>query len=90
MSQLKIHTWYSEVLKLERIDNIKTGSALRKVRESKNISLRILAKRMEISAGYLSDLERGNRNWDKPKHNRYLRELGYEVPYEKDGNNGST
>ena len=37
---------------------------MRKRRERKGISLQETAKKMKISHGYLSDLERGNRTWN--------------------------
>lgn len=36
---------------------------MRKNREAAGVSLRKVAIKMGISAPYLSDLERGNRNW---------------------------
>jgi len=66
-------TWYSKMIKMEQIDNAKTGAALRELRKSKGVSLRKMAERMKISPSYLSDLERGNRYWDRPKHDRFVR-----------------
>ena len=45
------------------IDNIQTGEKARMLRIKNKISLRTMATKMGISAMYLSDLERGNRNW---------------------------
>ena len=42
------------------IDNENFGSYLRKVRSFKNISLRQLAKELNITPAYLSDIENGN------------------------------
>lgn len=39
------------------------GHAARLMRGKKKISLRECARRMDVSAAYLSDLERGNRTW---------------------------
>ena len=39
------------------------GGHMRKLREGANVSLRELAHRAELSAPYISDLERGRRNW---------------------------
>lgn len=39
------------------------GEKLRAKRQKARISLREVARRMEISAPYLSDMELGNRNW---------------------------
>jgi len=41
------------------------GSAAMSHRKQANLSLREVARRMEISAGYLSDLELGKRAWGK-------------------------
>lgn len=44
-------------------DNAILGAKMRMLRESKGISLRSMARRLRYSAAYLSDLERGERNW---------------------------
>jgi transcriptional regulator with XRE-family HTH domain len=49
---------------IEAIDHIKTGRAARAEREDSGLSLRMTAIRMDISASFLSDLERGRRNWN--------------------------
>lgn len=49
------------------IDNLKAGEEIRREREVANISLRTLAKRMGFSAAYLSDMERGRRNWSNAR-----------------------
>jgi len=41
------------------------GALYREWRESKKMSLRDAAKKMEISPAYLSDLERGTRRWSE-------------------------
>jgi transcriptional regulator with XRE-family HTH domain len=53
-----------------------TGAAARKVRKRKKVALRSMAKKMGISAAYLSDLERGRRNWNVDLVNRFERGLG--------------
>jgi len=45
------------------VDHFRTGCQVRRFREQKGISLRQTAVGMDISPPYLSDLERGNRNW---------------------------
>jgi cytoskeletal protein RodZ len=45
------------------IDQKTTASRARRLRLQSKVSLREVAKRMKISPAYLSDLERGNRNW---------------------------
>lgn len=46
------------------IDHFSTGASYRAVRCGAGKSLKAIAKRMGVSASYLSDLERGRRNWD--------------------------
>jgi transcriptional regulator with XRE-family HTH domain len=46
-----------------QIDHVKSGELMRQAREKANLSLRDVAERMGVSAPYLSDLERGRRNW---------------------------
>lgn len=45
------------------IDHVATGNDVRGERESRGKSLRLVAREVGISAPYLSDLERGRRNW---------------------------
>jgi predicted transcriptional regulator len=49
---------------VEVIDHVATGESMRQLRKSHKISLREVARRMKLSAPFISDLERGNRNWD--------------------------
>lgn len=48
---------------VQRINHYETGRKMRLFRESKERSLRSVAEEMGISAAFLSDLERGRRNW---------------------------
>ena len=41
------------------------GQHVRSLRKQADKSLRRVAREMQISAAYLSDLERGNRNWSQ-------------------------
>lgn len=66
-------TWFSKMIKVESVNHGKTGEALRELRISKKMSLRWMAMLMKISPSYLSDLENGNRHWDRPKHDRFVR-----------------
>lgn len=47
----------------QSVDHIATGKAARKIRTSMGLSLRKAALMMDVSAPYLSDLERGKRHW---------------------------
>lgn len=46
-------------------DDAKIGKTIRKLREKKQISVRGMAKRIGISAPFLSDMELGRRHWGK-------------------------
>jgi hypothetical protein len=48
---------------VEQIDHVATGAAMRQLRQAHNISMREISRRMELSAPFVSDLERGRRNW---------------------------
>ncbi len=39
------------------------GAEMRKFREAAGITARTVARRLEVSASYLSDLEHGRRRW---------------------------
>lgn len=45
------------------VDHAATGLRARKHRKSQGVTLRAVARHMNISAPYLSDLELGRRNW---------------------------
>lgn len=49
--------------------------SMRMLRGKTGKSLRSIADKMGISASYLSDLERGNRQWDAELIARYKREV---------------
>lgn len=48
---------------ISQIDHAAAGSEIRKFRLSKKKSLRWLAEKMGYKPPFLSDLERGRRNW---------------------------
>lgn len=56
-------------------DDRAIGLAMRRLRESKEISLRALARRLEVSAAYLSDLELGRRHWHENVTEAYRLEI---------------
>lgn len=39
------------------------GQMAKKIREKEGFSLRGLARKMEVSPGFVCDLEKGNRTW---------------------------
>lgn len=47
----------------KEIDHYATGQSLRLLRKGAGMSLREMARRMTLSAPFLSDLELGRRNW---------------------------
>lgn len=51
------------------------GLEMRQMREKKRVSLRDMAKRLDISAPYLSDLELGRRGWNTDLMERYKNAL---------------
>lgn len=63
------------LVKASVIHHERTGAAARKLRERKKISLRTVAKKMEISAPYLSDLERGFRTWTEDRCQQFTKAL---------------
>lgn len=48
---------------IEIPDNVQTGLLMRKARIKAGISVRGMAKKLNCSAPYVSDLELGRRNW---------------------------
>jgi transcriptional regulator with XRE-family HTH domain len=51
----------------KELDPTRVGHEMRRLRKKKGIGLRDMAKRMDISAPYLSDLELGRRDWTEEK-----------------------
>lgn len=59
----------------EEIDHMKTGSGIRRERKTAGISLRAMARAMNLSAPYVSDLELGRRAWNHELLMRYSASL---------------
>jgi len=61
----------------EHVDLIlqRKGSHMRRLRKEQGITLRSMAKRLKCTAQWLSDLERGRRNWTKDWLDKYQKEL---------------
>lgn len=57
------------------IDHVGTGENMRAFRRTAKVSLREIARRMKVSAVFLSDLERGRRNWTQDKFEDYQKAL---------------
>lgn len=58
-----------------QIDHEALGADMRKEREAAGVSLRSMAKAMAFSAAFLSDLERGRRNWSDASFKFYQAEI---------------
>lgn len=64
--------WTCSVRMEPRIDNVLTGEHARKERKRCGTSLREVARRLRVSAAYISDLELGRRNWDDKRLCEYM------------------
>ena len=60
------------------------GLKMRARREAAGITLRDFASRLVLSAAFVSDLERGRRNWSKIQIGRYDHILGKEDEEDQD------
>ena len=56
----------------EIMDDEAVGTEMRRRRLLTGLSLRTVAKRLKFSAPYISDLEKGRRNWSHYKVGDYL------------------
>jgi len=68
--QLDLPDWIDEdkcyyFVEIRRVNHVAIGGAVRERRKALKVSLRAVAKWMNVSAPYLSDLERGLRNWSQ-------------------------
>lgn len=57
-------------------DSRKIGIQLRSARKKHRVGLREIARRLELSSGYLHDLEHGRRNWTEEMIRNYQAALG--------------
>lgn len=60
-------------IKIDAIDHFHAGAIVRVRRILRGLSLRKLAKAMDISAMFLSDLERGKRNWNQERFDKAIK-----------------
>lgn len=80
--------WFAHCGRLFVEGNRKNGDFARELRTSAGISLRALAKDMGISAPFLSDLERGNRQWSASTAEKWEAAMKeHEIDPEKYGTN---
>lgn len=56
-------------------DHRPLGAELRRRREAVGMSLREVARQMEISAPYLSDMENGRRYWTETTRDNFLKAI---------------
>jgi hypothetical protein len=61
--------------RVEQTDHASTGASARRLRLRKKRSLRWTATKMGYSAAFLSDLERGRRNWNAKRLKQFERAL---------------
>jgi len=54
------------------VDDRDIGKRMRKLRQKRGLSLRDAAKKMQVTASYLCDLELGRRRWRAELQNGYL------------------
>ena len=59
-----MHSLQTKKVTSTEVDHAATGEGFRQQSIKRGLSLRQLSRRMKLSAAYLSDLERGRRNWD--------------------------
>lgn len=58
---------------VEQIDNAATGAMARAMRVKSGKSLRSVATTLGFTASFLSDLERGHRNWNEDLLQRFVK-----------------
>ena len=63
------------IVEVETIDHQETGKRSRKERNALGLSLRKVAELMDLGPPYLSDLERGRRNWNAKLMQQYCNAL---------------
>ena len=62
------------------IDHVATGAKMSFLRRAAGMTMREMARRIGVSAGYLCDLEHGRRHWGKERLKGYATELLRPVP----------
>jgi len=66
----------THTVSFEEVDNVETGMRARRLRTERHLSLREVARRLNWSAAYVSDLERGRRGWKPETTQKYARVIG--------------
>ncbi len=57
-------------------DPAEQGKKMRELRLAKKLSLKEVARRMNLTAAYISDMELGRRNWRAELVEKYNRAIG--------------
>jgi len=65
-----------KLVKVERVDHVETGAHVRALREKLGLGLREVARALQLSAAYVSDLELGKRSWTRSRAAAYVHILG--------------
>lgn len=67
IEHLSARVWACCLAPVMHPDQAQIGKMMRGSREGQNVSLREVARRMKLSAPYLSDLELGRRGWTQAR-----------------------
>jgi len=57
---------------VREVDHETTGHLFRQARKKAKLSLREMARRLKLSAPFVSDLELGRRNWTEKTAERFI------------------
>jgi len=69
---IKLRELLGLVTRVKRVtDNVATGMLAREIRERHQVSLRAVARELNLSAPYVSDLELGRRGWTEERCEQY-------------------
>jgi hypothetical protein len=64
-----------KTVEVRKVDNAALGYMMRKLRQTQGVSLRYVARQMDLSAPYVSDMELGRRNWTVERVESFLKSL---------------
>lgn len=57
----------------KELDHAAVGASMRRLRTARGLSLQEISRRLDLSLSYVSDLERGRRNWNDELVERFKR-----------------
>lgn len=66
----------TQTLKQKISEDIQTGQMLRKLRTDKGIQAKFVSECLDVTAGFLSDLEHGRRHWTAERITAYKKAIG--------------